>query len=288
MDNHPPYTAIAPAAGAAQPAKVTLPRLRQMQREREKIVMLTAYDATLAALADAAGVDCLLVGDSLGMVCQGRDSTLGVQIEDVRYHVEAVARGLHRAGGRALLIADMPFGSYGGDQASAFANACTLMRAGAQMVKLEGGGWTAPLVEFLVSRGIPVCAHLGLTPQHVHALGGYRLQAKTDEAARLLQQQARDLESAGAALLVLEMVPAQVAQAVTETLTECPTIGIGAGSRTAGQVLVIYDMLGATLGKTPRFVKNFMHGAESIPAALRAYVRAVKDGSYPVDAEHAW
>lgn len=292
MEAHKPYSSVAPSAdgasAAARPAQITLPRLRQMGQQGEKIAMLTAYDATLAALADSAGVDCLLVGDSLGMVCQGQTSTLPVTLDDTRYHVQAVERGLRRSGGRPLLIADMPFGSYGGSVESSFANACTLMQAGAQMVKLEGGGWTVPLVEFFVDRGVPVCAHLGLTPQHVHALGGYRLQAKTDEAADLLLRQALELQQAGAGLLVLEMVPAPLARRVTEALADCPTIGIGAGAGTAGQVLVMYDMLGAATGKLPRFVRNFMQGQSSIEGALRAYVTAVKDGSFPVDAEHAW
>jgi 3-methyl-2-oxobutanoate hydroxymethyltransferase len=287
MELHSVYAGAA-APSPRKPAKLTLPKLQQMKRDGEKIAMLTAYDATFAALADAAGVDCLLVGDSLGMVCQGRDSTVPVQMQDMRYHVECVARGLVRAGGRSLLIADMPYGSYAAGHESAMANACSLMQAGAHMVKLEGGGWTAPLVEFLVMRGVPVCAHLGLTPQHVHALGGYRLQARTDEAARKLMREARDLENAGAGLLVLEMVPAQVAFEVTESLAACPTIGIGAGQRTSGQVLVMHDMLGAALGKTARFVRNFLDGSGSIQGAFERYVSDVKGGRFPVDQEHAW
>ncbi|WP_265285171.1 3-methyl-2-oxobutanoate hydroxymethyltransferase [Verminephrobacter aporrectodeae] len=288
MEQSPYQNLAADCAPAVKPLAVTLPRLKQMQREGEKITMLTAYDATFAALADDAGVDCLLVGDSLGMVCQGHESTVPVRLEDVRYHTEAVARGTRRSGGRPFLLADMPFGSYGGNPNQAFANACVLMQAGAQMVKLEGDGWTASIVEFFVSRGVPVCAHLGLTPQHVHALGGYRLQAKTDEAARQLLLQARELQSAGAGLLVLEMVPASVAQNVTEMLTDCPTIGIGAGSATAGQVLVLHDMIGATTRRIPKFVRNFMVGTGSLPDALRSYVAAVKSRSFPIDAEHAW
>ncbi len=282
----------APASPDAAPRpRVTLPRLRQMQQAGEKIAMLTAYDASFAAAAAEAGVDALLVGDSLGMVCQGRENTLGVTLDDVRYHLDAVARGARRAGGRPWLVADMPFGSYGGGSESTFTHACALMQAGAHMVKLEGGGWTAPLVAFLVARGIPVCAHLGLTPQHVHALGGYRLQGRTPEAGALLLQQARELRDAGAGLLVLEMVPAALAREVTQALAGepgCPTIGIGAGAGTAGQVLVMHDLLGVTPGRPPRFVRNFLSGKDSIGAALRAYVSAVKDGGFPVEAEHAW
>lgn len=290
MHAQAPYPSATLAADAGQQAgPVTLPRLRAMARAGQKIAMLTAYDATFAALADAAGVDCLLVGDSLGMVCQGQATTLAVTIDALRYHLQAVARGTQASGGRPLLIADMPFGSYGASTEAAFANACSLMQAGAQMVKIEGGGWTVPLVEFFTARGIPVCAHLGLTPQHVHALGGYRLQARTAAAAELLLEQARALAHAGASLLVLEMVPAHAAQQVTQALPDCPTIGIGAGAATAGQVLVLYDMLGATPGKPPpRFVRNFMVGSGSIDAALRAYVAAVRQGRFPVDAEHAW
>jgi 3-methyl-2-oxobutanoate hydroxymethyltransferase len=264
-----------------------------MQQAGERIAMVTAYDASSALLAAQAGIDCLLVGDSLGMVVQGHDSTLPVTLDALRYHVDCVARGMARAAAsqpptRPWLIADLPFGSYGGSLEATFAHACSLMQAGAQMVKLEGGGWTVPLVEWLVARGIPVCAHLGLTPQHVHALGGYRLQGRTPEAASVLMQQARDLQQAGAGLLVLEMVPAALAREVTEALTGCPTIGIGAGAGTAGQVLVLHDLLGITPGPVPRFVRNFLSGNPSVQAALSAYVAAVKDGTFPVDAQHAW
>jgi 3-methyl-2-oxobutanoate hydroxymethyltransferase len=163
-----------------------------------------------------------------------------------------------------------------------------LMQAGAHMVKLEGGGWTTETVRFLVERGIPVCAHLGLTPQTVHALGGYRVQGRGDDAAMLLRRQAHELQDAGASMLVLEMVPAAVAASLTAELTRCATIGIGAGRDTAGQVLVLHDMLGINLGKMPRFVRNFMDGSGSVRGAIEAYVRAVKDGSFPVDAQHAW
>jgi len=233
-------------------------------------------------------VECLLVGDSLGMVCQGLPSTVGVALETMRYHTESVARGLHRVQGTAWLIADLPYGSYAESREQALRSACVLMQAGAHMVKLEGGGWTAPTVEFLVQRGIPVCAHLGLTPQTVHALGGYRVQGKSDEAAATLRRHAQELQDAGAAMLVLEMVPAQLAAALTTELQHCHTIGIGAGRGTAGQVLVLHDMLGVNLGKNPKFVHNFMQDAGSVLGAMQAYVQAVKSGAFPDDALHAW
>ncbi len=283
-----PYGTLAPAATPSARKPVSLPRLRELHAAGEKITMLTAYDATFAAVADAAGVECILVGDSLGMVCQGLTSTVGVTLEAMRHHTECVANGLRRSQGVAWLIGDLPFGSYHESKEQALRSACVLMQAGAHMVKLEGGGWTAEVVRFIVERGIPVCAHLGLTPQTVHALGGYRVQGKTDEAAARLKREAHELQDAGAALLVLEMVPAALSAVLTETLTRCPTIGIGAGSATAGQVLVLHDMLGMNLGRMPKFVRNFMIGAGSVHGAMQAYVQAVKDGSFPVDATHAW
>ena len=267
---------------------VSLPRLAQMRERGEKISMLTAYDATFAAVADAAGVDCILVGDSLGMVCQGLSSTVGVTLDTMRHHTDSVARGLRRANGSAWLIADLPFGTYQESKEQALRSATVLMQAGAHMVKLEGGGWTAETVRFLVERGIPVCAHLGLTPQTVHALGGYRVQGREDAAAVLMKQQAHALQDAGAAMLVLEMVPEVLATPLTEELKHCHTIGIGAGKGTAGQVLVMHDMLGINLGKNPKFVRNFMEGADSVQDAIAAYVRAVKDGSFPDNTLHAW
>ena len=268
---------------------MSLPRLADMHARGEKITMLTAYDATFAAMADAAGVDCLLVGDSVGMVCQGLPSTVAVTLDTMRYHTESVARGLARSHGAAWLIADLPFGSYQESREQALRSATVLMQAGAQMVKLEGGGWTTDTVRFLVERGIPVCAHLGLTPQTVHALGGYRVQGRDEETAERLRREARALQDAGAAMLVLEMVPAALAAEVTAQLQSCATIGIGAGRATAGQVLVLHDMLGINLGKMPKFVRNFLDGeARTIAQALTAYVRAVKDGSFPDDELHAW
>ena len=283
-----PYGTLPPASPPASRKPLSLPRLGEMRARGEKITMLTAYDATFAAMADAAGVECLLVGDSLGMVCQGLHSTVGVSLEAMRYHTESVARGLYRVQGTAWLIADLPFGSYQESREQALRSAVVLMQAGAHMVKLEGGGWTAEIVHFLVERGIPVCAHLGLTPQTVHALGGYRVQAKDDAQAALLKQQALALEQAGAAMLVLEMVPAALATEVTGALQHCATIGIGAGSGTAGQVLVLHDMLGINLGRMAKFVRNFLADTPGIGEALQAYVRAVKDGSFPDDRLHAW
>jgi 3-methyl-2-oxobutanoate hydroxymethyltransferase len=228
-----------------------------MHARGEKIAMLTAYDATFAAVADAAGVECILVGDSVGMVCQGLTSTVGVTLETMRHHTDCVTRGLRRAQATAWIIGDMPFGTYQESKEQAIRNATVLMQAGAHMVKLEGGGWTTETVRFLVERGIPVCAHLGLTPQTVHALGGYRVQGKTQAGAEILKRHAHELEDAGATMLVLEMVPEHTSTELTQALKHCATIGIGAGNGTAGQVLVLHDMLGLNLGKMPKFVRNF-------------------------------
>jgi 3-methyl-2-oxobutanoate hydroxymethyltransferase len=284
MSAHPSPATVTPS----KRLPVSLPRLADMRARGEKITMLTAYDATFAAVADAAGVECILVGDSLGMVCQGLASTVGVSMETMRYHVDSVSRGLRRAQGTTWLIGDLPYGSYGESCEQAYRNASILMGAGAHMIKIEGGGWTAPVVEFLVTRGVPVCAHLGLTPQTVHALGGYRVQGKTEEAAATMKRQAHELQDAGAAMLVLEMVPAKLAAELTTELTHCHTIGIGAGKGTAGQVLVLHDMLGINLGKMPKFVRNFMADAGDVKAAFELYVKCVKDGSFPDDALHAW
>ncbi len=283
-----PYGTLPPTSTPALRKPISLPRLLEMRARGEKITMLTAYDATFAAVADAAGVDCILVGDSLGMVCQGLASTVGVTLQDMCYHVQSVERGLRRSQATAWLIGDMPFGTYHESKEQALRSAAALMQSGAHMVKLEGGGWTADTVHFLVERGIPVCAHLGLTPQTVHALGGYRVQGKSAEAAVLLKAQAHALQDAGAALLVLEMVPAALAAEVTAELTHCATIGIGAGNDTAGQVLVMHDMLGVNLGKMPRFVRNFMSGAAGVREAMHAYVQAVKSGEFPDNRLHAW
>jgi 3-methyl-2-oxobutanoate hydroxymethyltransferase len=276
------------SATTPQRPSITLPRLAEMRGRGEKITMLTAYDATYAAVADAAGVECILVGDSLGMVCQGLTSTVGVTLESMRYHVQSVVRGLERVQGRAWVIGDLPFGSYQASREEALRSATVLMQAGAQMVKLEGGGWTADTVRFLVERGIPVCAHLGLTPQTVHALGGYRVQGRNDDSATQLTAHALELQDAGASMVVLEMVPAALSTQLTQQLPTCHTIGIGAGNGTAGQVLVMPDMLGVNLGKTPKFVRNFLQGQHSVQEAFAAYVAAVKDGSFPDNTQHAW
>jgi 3-methyl-2-oxobutanoate hydroxymethyltransferase len=286
--NAVPYGTLPPASPVAVRKPVSLPRLNEMRARGEKITMLTAYDATFAAVADAAGVECILVGDSLGMVCQGLSSTVGVTLDTMRYHVESVTRGIQRVQGTCWIVGDLPFGSYQESKEQAIRNATVLMQAGAHMVKLEGGGWTADLVNFLVERGIPVCAHLGLTPQTVHSLGGYRVQGRGDEAAQKLRQEALALQDAGASMLVLEMVPEPLSTALTLELTTCHTIGIGAGKGTAGQVLVMHDMLGINLGKNPKFVHNFMEGRNSVLEAMRAYVASVKDGTFPDNAKHAW
>jgi 3-methyl-2-oxobutanoate hydroxymethyltransferase len=269
-----PAPALVP--NSAPPVKaVTVPALLAMRAAGTRIGMLTCYDASFAALMDRCGVEVLLIGDSLGMVCAGYDSTLPVTVADVAYHTAAVARGRKHA----LVLADMPFGSYPTREA-AYDNAVTLMRAGAQMVKIEGGAWLADTVRFLVERGIPVCAHIGLTPQFVHQLGGYKVQGKTDAGAAQLKSDALALQDAGATLLVLEAIPAALGKAVTERL-HIPTIGIGAGPDCSGQVLVMHDLLGVFPGRKARFVKNFMDGQTSIDGAIQAYVAAVKDGSFP-------
>lgn len=291
MTNETPRTPYGtlPAAAPLPPRKpISLPRLQEMRERGEKIAMLTAYDATFAAVADAAGVDCLLVGDSLGMVCQGRPSTVGVTLQEMCYHTESVVRGVRRVQGTVWVIGDLPFGSYQESREQAIRSATALMQAGAHMVKLEGGGWTVETVRFLVERGIPVCAHLGLTPQTVHALGGYRVQGRSDAEAQQLRRDALALQDAGASMLVLEMVPAALAADITQQLPRCHTIGIGSGNGTAGQVLVMHDMLGIHLGKTPKFVRNFMEGAASVRDAMAAYVAAVKAGTFPDNTQHAW
>ena len=260
---------------------VTVTSLQSLRDSGEKISVLTCYDSSFAALMDRCGVEALLVGDSLGNVCQGHSSTLPVTLADIAYHTASVARGNQTA----FLIADMPFGTYATPQ-SAFDNAVKLMQAGAQMVKLEGGAWLAETVRFLVERSVPVCAHLGLTPQSVHQLGGFKVQGKTLEGAERLKADALALQAAGASLLVLEAIPSALGKEVTDLLA-IPTIGIGAGPDCSGQVLVMHDMLGVFPGRKARFVKNFMEGQASIEAAVRAYVAAVKEKTFPA-AEHCF
>lgn len=247
-----------------------------MAREGEKIAVLTCYDASFARVLEAAGVDVLLVGDSLGMVLQGRESTLPVTMADMAYHVACVARG----SSKAFIVADMPFGSYQHNREDAFRNAAQLMRAGAHMVKIEGGHAMADTARFLVERGIPVFGHLGLTPQSVNQLGGYRVQGKSAEDANRLMRDAKALCEAGIGLLLLECIPAELGRGVTASIAPVPTIGIGAGADCSGQVLVLHDMLGV-YEKPPKFAKNFLAGAASIQGAISAYVQAVKAGHFP-------
>lgn len=262
---------------------VTLLELARMKRDGEKIAMLTGYDASFAALEDRCGVDTILVGDSLGNVLQGKTSTLPVTIEHMVYHTECVGHIVERA----MVVADMPFGSYYESKEQAMRNAVRLMAAGAEMVKLEGGAVMADTVRFLTERGIPVCAHIGLTPQSVHALSGYRVQGRGDDGATRMKADAYALEQAGATLMVLEMVPAALAGEISQSLTACATIGIGAGKECDGQVLVLHDMLGIYPGKKGRFVKDFMAEAQTIEGAVKSYVTAVKDGSFPAP-EHSY
>ena len=262
--------------------KITVQTLMKLAQEGQKITMLTCYDASFAAMLDEAGVETLLVGDSLGMVMQGADSTLPVTLDEMIYHVRCVARATRNA----LVIGDMPFGSYQESPQQAFASAAKLMQAGAHMVKLEGGAFMADTTRFLVERGIPVCSHIGLTPQFVNTFGGYRVQGKSEDDAARIRADARALADAGASLVLMECVPAGLAASITAELS-VPTIGIGAGPDVSGQVLVLYDMLGVYPGKKARFVKNFMPEAGSIPGAVKAYVHAVKNGSFPAP-EHCF
>ena len=267
--------------GATARRRLTVPGVASLARDGAKIAMLTCYDASFAAACERAGVDVLLVGDSLGMVIQGHASTLPVTLDDVVYHTQAVARGCRRP----LLIADLPFGTYQSTPGHAYAAAVRVLQAGAQMVKVEGGAWLAQTIEFLVTRGVPVCAHVGLQPQKVNVLGGYRVQGKGDDADAVIAD-ARAVEAAGAALVVIECVPRAVAVRICDAV-RIPTIGIGAAPECAGQVLVLYDALGIQATPPARFVRNFMQGADGIESALRAYVDAVKDGTFPA-AEHCF
>lgn len=256
---------------------ITVPKLRQMKAAGERIVALTAYDASFARLLDANGVDVVLVGDSLGMVVQGHASTLPVSVADIVYHTACVSRGLRSA----LLVADLPFQSYATPTRALESSIPMLAEGGASMVKLEGAGVLLEAIEFLSARDIPVCAHLGLTPQSVLRLGGYRVQGREQAAAARLLADARAVEAAGAELLVLECVPSALAAEVTASLS-IPTIGIGAGPSCDGQILVLHDMLGINSGhRRPRFVRNFLEGADSIAAAVRSYADAVRAGTFP-------
>ncbi len=256
--------------------RTALTTFRKMAQGGEKIAVLTCYDASFAALLEDAGVDILLVGDSLGMVLQGHDTTLPVTLHEMEYHIACVARGSQRA----FIIADMPFGTFQASPAQTFENAARLLAAGAQMVKLEGGAVMADTVAFLTARGVPVCGHLGLTPQSVHQFGGYRVQGRSETDAERLLADALMLQDAGAGMLVLELVPADLARVVTRALT-IPTVGIGAGAGCSGQVLVLYDMLDIFPGKKAKFAKNFLADTGSIQRAVEKYVKAVKAGTFP-------
>ncbi len=261
---------------------VTLSTLARMKADGEKIASLTCYDASFAVLLDAAGVDVVLVGDSLGMVIQGFDTTVPVTMDDVVYHCRAVSRGLHRP----FLMADLPFMSYP-SKAEALSNAVRLMQeGGAKMIKLESGATQIDIVEFLANHDIAVCAHLGLKPQSVHKTGGFRVQGREEQAAAGMIANAKRLESAGADIVLLECIPAALGKAITEEL-QVPVIGIGAGAGTDGQILVVYDILDLVTGRKPRFVRNFMQGAGSNQQALANYVQAVKSGEYPAP-EHSF
>lgn len=267
--------------GMAEPP-VNVATLAKMKSDGQPIVCLTAYDASYAVLVDRAGVDLVLVGDSLGMVIQGHDTTVPVTVSDIIYHTRNVARGLQRA----FLVSDMPFMSYV-EPAQALDNAVHMMQdGGAMMIKLEGGDGQVEIVEHLAKHDIPVCAHLGLKPQSVHKIGGFKVQGREPDKAKQMIKSARNLEGAGADLLLLECVPNELGKAITETV-KVPVIGIGAGPSVDGQILVLYDILDITQGRTPRFVQNFTVGQQSPLDAIKAYVQAVKDRKYPAP-EHCF
>jgi 3-methyl-2-oxobutanoate hydroxymethyltransferase len=261
-------------------AKITISTLDRLKAAGDKFACITAYDATFARLVNEAGAETILVGDSLGMVLQGHDSTVPVTLDAMAYHTASVAR----ARGDAMVIADMPFMSYSRPE-NALSNATVLMQAGAQMVKLEGGVWLSDTISDLVERGIPVCAHLGLTPQSVHSFGGFKVQGRTPKEAKAILADAVEIQDAGASLLVLECIPAALAADISSKL-DIPVIGIGAGPGTDAQVLVLHDLLGLS-PRVPRFVRNFMADADSVPAALAAFVAAVKQGEFPAE-EHCY
>lgn len=262
-------------------SKITSSTLLKFKQEGKKFTSITAYDASFAGAFDSEGIDVLLVGDSLGMVLQGHDDTLPVTIEDIAYHTRCVRRGIKRA----LLIADMPFMSYATPEQT-MTNATVLMQAGANMVKVEGGHWLLETVTKLTERGIPVCAHLGLTPQSVHLFGGFKIQGRDADNAQRILDEAKALEAAGAQLLVVECIPAALAKTITEALT-IPVIGIGAGADTDGQILVMHDVLGISSGYIPRFSKNYLTQTGEIRSAIRAYIEEVANGTFP-SSEHTF
>ncbi|GGI70792.1 3-methyl-2-oxobutanoate hydroxymethyltransferase [Shewanella gelidii] len=262
-------------------SKVTSSTLLKFKQEGKKFTALTAYDASFAGAFDSEGIDVLLVGDSLGMVLQGHSDTLPVTVDDIAYHTRCVRQGIERC----LLIADMPFMSYATVEQT-LTNATVLMQAGANMVKVEGGKWLLESVTQLTERGIPVCAHLGLTPQSVNVFGGFKVQGRDSDNAQRILDEAKALEAAGAQLLVLECIPATLAKAITQALT-IPVIGIGAGNDTDGQILVMHDVLGISSGYIPRFSKNYLKQTGEIRAAVRAYIEEVANGTFPAE-EHTF
>jgi 3-methyl-2-oxobutanoate hydroxymethyltransferase len=261
---------------------VTITTLVGMKAEGKAIACLTAYDASFANLVDEAGIDLVLVGDSLGMVIQGHPTTVPVTVDDVVYHCKAVARGLTRS----FLVADMPFLSYTTPM-EAMGNARRLMQEGrAKMVKLEGGAMQVDVVEYLASRDVPVCAHIGLKPQSVHKLGGYKIQGRDRATAKQMLLDAKALERAGADIVLLECIPNELGAKITSEL-KVPVIGIGAGPDADGQILVLYDILNITIGRKPRFAQDFTDGGRSPIEAVKAYVEAVRSGAYPAP-EHCF
>ncbi len=261
---------------------VNIQQLIQMKKIGSPICMLTCYDATFATLLDKVGVDILLVGDSLGMVIQGNDSTIKVKLQDMIYHTRCVSSVTKNS----MIMVDMPFGSYQESPEKAYANASQLMEAGAQVVKLEGGKWLAKTISFLSDRGIPTCAHLGLTPQSVHKLGGYKVQGVNTKTAKLITDAAKILEENGVDVIVLELIPSELGKRVTQQI-QIPTIGIGAGVFVDGQVLVLHDMLGLTNGLQPKFVRSFFSMSKTIEQAVKNYISAVRNKEYP-SSEHSY
>ena len=262
---------------------ISIRTLQAMKEKQQKFAVLTAYDATFAQLAADTGVEALLVGDSLGNVLQGQSSTLPVTLEDMIYHTSMVARGNAKSNTPAFLMTDLPFMTYG-DVATGVASAKAVMQAGAHMVKVEGDSWLVPLITSLAQQGVPVCAHLGLTPQSVNKLGGFRVQGKEASQADAMLSHAQTLAEAGADLILLECVPSELAKRITEAVS-VPVIGIGAGADTDAQVLVMYDILGLNTGYMPKFVKNYMTEGRNIPEAIKAYADDVREGRFP-SAEH--
>lgn len=260
-------------------SRITVSQLQQLKQNHEKFSCITAYDASFASLFDELGMHLLLIGDSLGMVLQGHNDTLAVTIDDIAYHTRCVARGSERA----MIVADMPFMSYATPEQS-YQNAAKLMQAGAQMVKLEGGAWLSSTIKGLVERGVPVCGHLGLTPQSVHLFGGYKVQGRGEQQAQQMIEHAQALEAAGIQLLVVECIPTQLAQQITEALS-IPVIGIGAGNVTDGQILVMHDAFGISKGHIPKFSKNFLAETGDIRSAISLYLNQVASGEFPGEAQ---